>query len=388
MRQLMVILLCLLSPALLAHEGMHMDMPASPELGASAAFDSHGRLYVVDALHGHVRLRHSDDDGRTLSTPINVNAQAERIYDEGENRPKIAFGPHDEIYVSWSQPRAAPWTGFVRFARSLDHGKHFSAPITVHHDRAEITHRFDALAVDGNGRVVVAWIDKRDVIAATAAGKPYLGAAVYYSWSDDGGRSFVPERKLVDQSCECCRIALARMPDGEVAAFFRNIYGDNIRDHAFAVLRTDGQPSHAERATFSEWQIAGCPHHGPGLAIGTGGIRHAVWYEAKNKPAIHYGQLDPGHPPRHAQIIATTGASHADVAVHGHTVWVVWNQVGATGYRLMLRRSGDNGAHFDAAREIASSTGAVGSPQLLQRQGRAFVAWNTASGFRLLRIAP
>ncbi|MEO7051482.1 MAG: sialidase family protein [Rhodanobacter sp.] len=386
MRELLMVLLCLLSPALLAHEGMPMEMPKTPELGASAAFDSHGELYVVDAMDGHVRLRHADDDGRTLSVPVNVNTTAERIYDEGENRPKIVFGAQDEIYVSWSQPRAAPWTGFVRFARSLDHGKHFSAPLTVHHDHAEITHRFDSLAVDGRGRIVVAWIDKRDVIAASAKGQPYLGAAVYYSWSDDGGTSFVPERKLVDQSCECCRISLARTPDGEVAAFFRNIYGDNIRDHAFAVLRTDGQPSHVERATFSEWQIAGCPHHGPGLAIGNDGIRHAVWYEAKEKPTIHYGQLDPGRTPRHAQIIATTGASHADVAVHDDTVWVVWNQVGADGYRLMLRRSGDNGAHFDAVRELASSTGSVGSPQLLQKRGHTFVAWNTANGFRLIEI--
>jgi len=382
MRRLLIVLLCLLAPALMAHEGMHMS--AGPGLGASAAFDSHGRLYVVDAADGHVRLRHSDDDGRTLSAPVEVNTTAERIYDEGENRPKLAFGPHDEIYVSWSQPRTAPWTGFVRFARSLDGGEHFSAPLTVHHDRAEITHRFDALAVDGKGRIVIAWIDKRDVIAATAAGKPYLGAAVYYSWSDDGGASFVPERKLVDQSCECCRIALARTPDGQVAAFFRSIYGDNIRDHAYAVLRTDGQPSHAERATFSQWHIAGCPHHGPGLAIGNDGVRHAVWYEAKDKPSIHYGQLAPGHPPRHAQVLATAGASHADVAVHGNTVWVVWNQVDANGYRLMLRRSSDNGAHFDAAREIVRSAGAVGSPQLLEKQGRAFVAWNTAAGFRLI----
>ncbi|MEO8777153.1 MAG: sialidase family protein [Rhodanobacter sp.] len=388
MRRLISILLCLFSPMLLAHAGMPMEMSDSPALGASAAFDSHGALYVVDALDGHVRLRHSTDNGYTLSAPINVNATAERIYDEGENRPKIAFGPHDEVYVSWSQPRAAPWTGFVRFARSLDHGRHFSAPITVHHDRAEITHRFDALAVDGHGRIVIAWIDKRDVIAATATRKPYLGAAVYYSWSGDDGASFVPERKLVDQSCECCRIALARMPAGEVAAFFRGIYGDNIRDHAFAELPADGRRSHAERATFSDWHIAGCPHHGPGLAIGQDQARHAVWYEAKEKPTIHYGQLDPGHPPRHAQVIATTGASHADVAVHDHTVWVVWNQVGADGYRLMLRRSNDNGAHFDAAREIASSAGAVGSPQLLQKQGHAFAAWNTAKGFHLIGITP
>ncbi len=386
MLRLLIILLCLLSPTLLAHEGMSMDMPKGPELGASAAFDSHGRLYVVDAANGHVRLRHSNDDGRTLSAPVEVNAIAEPIYAEGENRPKIAFGPHDELYVSWSQPRAKPWTGFVRFTRSLDRGEHFSKPLTVHHDHAEITHRFDALAVDGNGRIVIAWIDKRDVIAAMAQGKPYLGAAVYYSWSDDGGASFVPERKLVDQSCECCRIALARLPDGKVAAFFRNIYGDNIRDHAYAVLRTDGQNSRVERATFSDWQIAGCPHHGPGLAVGSDGILHAVWYEAKGKPTIRYGQLDPGHVPQRQLAIATAGASHADVAVHERTVWVIWNQVDAHGYSLMLRRSTDNGANFDATREIARSSGAVGSPQLLQKQGRTFVAWNTATGFRLIGI--
>ena len=251
-RTLLILLACLIAPLAMAHDGMKMTMPNGPELGASAAFDSHGQLYVVDAADGHVRLRHSDNGGKTLSAPVIVNAKSEPIYAEGENRPKIAFGPHDELYVSWSQPRAKPWTGFVRFARSLDHGKHFSVPVTVHHDRQEITHRFDAMAVDGHGRIVIAWIDKRDLIAAEASGKPYLGAAVYYSWSNDGGASFVPERKLVDESCECCRIALSLTPQGDVAAFFRSIYGDNIRDHAYAVLRTDGHESKVSRATFSQ----------------------------------------------------------------------------------------------------------------------------------------
>lgn len=373
----------LLSPTLLqAHDGM--KMPSDPPLGASAAFDSHGRLWVVDAADGHVRLRHSDDHGQTLSTPVDVNTLAEPIYAEGENRPKLAVGPQDQLYVSWSQPRAKPWTGFVRFVRSLDQGVHFSTPITVHHDRAEITHRFDALAVDGKGRVVIAWIDKRDQQAALDHDKPYLGAAIYYSWSGDAGASFVPERKLLDQSCECCRIALARTPHGDIAAFFRAIYGDNIRDHAYAVLRTDGQPSHVERASFSDWQIAGCPHHGPGLAIGSDGVRHAVWYEGSHGPTIWYGQLDPGHPPRHALKIAGPGAAHADVIVQQRTVWLAWNQVSAQGYQLMLRHSADNGLHFDAARTIAQSTVAVAEPQLLKDHGRIYVAWNTASGFRMV----
>lgn len=384
MRQLIPALLCLLSSVALAHDMPGMQMPREPALGASAAFDAHGRLWVADAADGHVRLRHSDDLGKTLSLPVDVNAVAEPIYDEGENRPKIAFGSKGELYVSWSQPRAKPWTGFVRFARSPDGGAHFSTPVTVHHDRAEITHRFDALAVDGHGRVVVAWIDKRDMEAAQAKGQPYLGAAVYYSWSDDAGKSFVPERKLMDNSCECCRIALARTPGGEVAAFFRGIYGDNIRDHAWALLPIDGKAPHPERATFDDWRIAACPHHGPGLAIAADGVRHAVWYEAKHGPAIWYGQLDPGHPPKHLLKLGGPGASHADVAVHGKTVWLAWNQVDANGYTLMLRVSADGGLHFDAARAIAHSSAAVGSPQLLTRQGRAFVAWNTADGFRIV----
>jgi hypothetical protein len=382
MRRLLLLLLCLAVAPVVAHE--HMAMSKEPPLGASAAFDTQGRLWVVDAADGHVRLRHSDDLGKTFSAPMPVNATPEPIYAEGENRPKLAFGPDGEIYVSWSQPRAKPWTGFVRFARSLDGGTHFSIPITVHRDRAEITHRFDALAVDGKGRVVVAWIDKRDQAAAEAAGKPYLGAAVYYAWSGDRGASFVPERKLAAHSCECCRIALSKTPNGEVVAFFRAIYGDNIRDHAYATLRTDGGPAQAERATFSGWHIAGCPHHGPGLAIGSDGTRHAVWYEASGKPTIWYGQLQPGQRAAHAQAIAGAGASHADVAVHDASVWIAWNQVDAQGEALMLRRSDDGGLHFGPPHALANSTAAVGSPQLLQHDGRAYVAWNTAAGFRLL----
>ena len=96
--------------------------------------------------------------------------------------------------------------------------------------------------------------------------------------------------------------------------------------------------------------------------------------------------MQPGHAPTHARVVAGKGASHADVAVFGRTVWVAWNQVDADGTALMLRTSADNGAHFDAARAIARSKDAVGSPQLLQKNGQASVAWNTAAGFRLVSV--
>jgi hypothetical protein len=86
-------------------------------------------------------------------------------------------------------------------------------------------------------------------------------------------------------------------------------------------------------------------------------------------------------------VLAREGASHADVAVHGRTVWIAWNQVSAAGYALMLRRSDDNGLHFSAPVALAHNTEAVGSPQLLVKDGKAFVAWNTLNGFRLVPAA-
>jgi hypothetical protein len=378
----MLSLIALAAPAAHAHDmaGMANEAP----LGFDAALDNAGHLWVVDTVGEHIRVRRSDDMGRDFALSTIVNPTGEPIYAEGENRPKIALGAKGELYVTWSQPRKAPWTGFVRFSRSLDGGAHFDPPKTVHHDTAEITHRFDSLAVDGKGNLIIAWIDKRDLEAATKAHKPYLGAATYYSWSTDRGASFAPEQKITDQSCECCRIALARAPDGQIDAFFRAIYGDNIRDHAYAHLPVGG-PATVARATFTQWHIEGCPHHGPSLAIDTAGTRHAVWFSAANgKPEISYGQLQPGKPPTHGFTVASNGASHADLTVDGKHVWIAWHQMTEHGLELMLRESTDGGVSFGEPRAIAHTDGASGWPKLIVHDHRAFVAWNPGGQFRLV----
>jgi hypothetical protein len=369
-----------------AHDDMAgMAMGHEAPLGFDAAIDPTGQLWVVDTVGEHVRARRSDDMGRTFAMSTIVNPTGEPLYAEGENRPKIALGPKGELYVSWSQPRKLPWTGFVRFSRSLDGGTHFDTPKTVHTDRAEITHRFDSLAVDGKGDIVIAWIDKRDVEAAKVEGKPYLGAATYYSWSADRGASFAPERKIVDESCECCRIALARAPDGSIDAFFRAIYGDNIRDHAYATLPTGKGAPKVERATFTQWHIEGCPHHGPSLAIDGSGVRHAVWFSAADgKATIWYGQLQPGREPAHLAAVASAGASHADLIADGKHVWIAYHQVSAKGLDLILRESEDGGATFGEPRAIAHTPDASGWPKLVLWQHRAFVAWNPGGQFRLV----
>jgi hypothetical protein len=376
-----MLILLFAAAAAQAHEGTRGDADA---LGASAAMAPDGRIWVASAHDGHVLLRHSIDAAHTLGDPVVVNAQAEPVAASAENRPKLALGPRGEIYVSWTSPLPRPYTGRIRFARSLDGGAHFSAPITVHHDRAEITHRFDALAVDAAGRVLVLWIDKRDLEAARAAGEPYRGAAVYYAWSGDRGASFAMERKLADHSCECCRIAVAAAPDGGIGAMWREIYGDNLRDHAFAMLHADHAAPAPARVTFTQWHIEGCPEQGPGLAIAADGTRHAVWFSAADdRPTIWYGRIAPGVEPAHRIAVAGSGAAHAAIGVAGAHVWIAWNRIAGAKVALMLRRSDDAGAHFGSARELARSNVAA-SPEVLVHGGRAFVAWNTAEGFRLL----
>jgi len=392
---LLLMVACLVPLAANAHgDDGHMEMaPASagPSLGASAAFSSDGTLWVVTASGGHVLLRRSADFGKTFGVPVEVNAKHQNIDSFGENKPNVAIGQRGQIYVTWVEKLPEKWASYVWFSRSTNGGKTFDAPLIVHRDHAWLTHSFDALKVNGKGQPVVAWIDARDHVASMKqygmkGPHAYKGLAMYYAWSADGGKSFVPGEKVMDHSCECCRLALAREPNGVVAAFFRGVYDDNVRDHAFSMLPTDGGTPLPERSTFNEWQVAACPEQGPGLAISADGVRHVVWYEGKGGPHIWYGQLDPGHAPQYRLQIGGPGASHADVAVYGQTVWVAWNLVSAAGYALKVRNSTDGGRSFGEARTVAESAVAVYSPQLLVHKGRAWIAWNTLSGFRLIPV--
>ncbi|HRE16983.1 MAG TPA: exo-alpha-sialidase, partial [Rhodocyclaceae bacterium] len=105
-------------------------------------------------------------------------------------------------------------------------------------------------------------IDKRDLEAAKTGKMPYRGAAIYTAVSTDHGRSFQPEQKVADYSCECCRIAIAEDDDGSPLLLWRHVYAPNERDHAVAKLRADGSAASVQRATHDRWKIDACPHHG------------------------------------------------------------------------------------------------------------------------------
>ncbi|MHB9119068.1 MAG: sialidase family protein [Burkholderiales bacterium] len=367
-----------------------MGHASHAELGTSAAFAPDGRLFAISRQGDHLVLYRSEDEGKHWSSPVIVNDQPEAISADGENRPKLAFTHDGGLLVSWTRPMSKPYSGEIRLARSGD-GRHFSVPITVHRDRSEITHRFDSMVVAGDGRVVLAWIDKRDLEAAKSRKTAYRGAAIYVATSTDGGRSFQPERKLADHSCECCRIASAVDSDGAPLFMWRHVFAPNERDHALARIKPDGTPEAVLRATFDHWRIDACPHHGPSLAVDSDGVRHAVWFNQKNgEGRVFYGRLQAGKDGIAVigqRTVGSSRAEHADLAVSGRRIALVWKEFDGERTRIFSELSPDGGQSFSRAIEVATTDGPSDQPRALQHGDALYAFWRTErEGMRVFRL--
>jgi hypothetical protein len=198
------------------------------------AFDRSGRLWLAFNQGDFIYVTSSEDLGRSFRPAVPVNPEPEAIDANGEGRPKLAILDDGTVLVTWTQTLDVPYTGLIRFSRSTDGGKSFSAPVSLNDDGLVTGHRFDALAVTPSGDVLVAWIDKRDLERALSEGTEYAGAAIYTASSHDGGRTFEPNRKLKDHVCECCRLSFAFDADGKAALLFRDVLDTEIRDHSLA----------------------------------------------------------------------------------------------------------------------------------------------------------
>lgn len=368
--------------------GMKMGKAVRPELGSSAVFAPDGSLLVVAKQGEHLMIYRSADEGRSWSPPEVVNAQPEAISADGENRPKIAFAADGGVLVSWTHPFPRPNTGAIRLARA-DDGRNFSAPQTVHRDTAEITHRFESMLSLPDNRVILAWIDKRDLEVAKTNKAPWRGAGIYAAISLDGGRSFQPEYKLADHSCECCRVTSALDRDGAPLFMWRHVFEPNERDHALARLKPDGQVESVQRATFDRWKVDGCPHHGPSLVVDEQGMRHAVWFNQKDGAGrVFYGQLVPGAEVRveGQRQVGGARAAHADMAAAGGKLAIAWKEFDGERTQLRAQVSSDGGKSFTEI-ALAATDAASDQARVIRRHDKLFVFWRTEKeGFRLFPL--
>jgi len=389
MKKLLAIFCTLLSLNAFAHEAHTMGSKST--LAISVAFDSNGKLWRASVRNGFVLVDASEDLGKSFSESVKVNQSEQKIGADGEARPKIAIDSKGNIYLTWTEALKTPFAGYVWFSRSINGGKSYEKPYVVHQDRAEITHRFDALNVAPDGKITVAWVDKRDLMAAKAADKPYDGAAIYYAISADAGKTFAPEQKLADSSCECCRIALTNKPDGTVVAMWRHVFAGSERDHAIAEINSNKPPA-IVRASFGHWKIDGCPHHGAALAYGEGFGYHMAYFDgAGDKPSLMVSRMDGeawvSSPPKKFGNMKNS-AGHPALLSLGDKVWLVWKETNAAKEtEIYQMKSVDGGKSWDDAKRIFMTKDKADYPQLIENKGKVFLAINTVvEGFNLVPI--
>lgn len=378
-----------------AHEEHTKHAAQAAPLAISLAFDTQGTLWRASVKDGFVVVDASHDMGKTFSAPVKVNTTPQKIGADGEARPKIALSKEGNVYVTWTEALRKPFSGYVWFARSVNGGKTFEQTFTVHQDKAEITHRFDALHIAPNGEITVLWVDKRDLEAAKKSGKKYDGAAIYYAVSADNGKSFVPEKKLADSSCECCRIVTATKPDGTVVALWRHVFEGSERDHMIAEVPHQEIFAKPHRATFGHWQIDGCPHHGAALANGGEGKEwwgyHMAYYDGNDKkPGLYYSRMDGI---AWASSPAKQFGDHINQAGHpallslDNKVYLVWREQKDSISSIMGMISHDDGKNWSAPQTLAKSQQKTDYPILLQHQSKPYLAWNVADeGLHLIEI--
>ena len=355
----------------------------------TAAFDNDGNLWVAFEFGGRVYVSMAEDDFDAFSSPVAVNEAAEEIDVNGENRPKIAIGPGGEVYVSWTRKLPGGFNGEIRFSRSLDGGSSFEPARTINDDGLVTGHRFETLLVDADGNVFLAWIDKRELVAAKAAGEEYAGAAVYYSVSSDRGKTFFANRKVSSHSCECCRIAASETPDGEVALFYRGIFGDNIRDHAFAMIDAGSVTKPMRRATDDDWYIEGCPHHGPAIASAGENAFDLAWFtNGRNRSGVYYARLSPDNGQLEQLIPVSTAASagHPSLSRVPGRLLLAWKEFNGERTEVRLIESGDDGRSWSEPATLVSTERDSDHPFLVARGADVFLSWHSAE--EGLRIVP
>ena len=384
-----IILFIAIAKNVYAHEGHDHG----PPLAISLAIGEQGDLLRLSVQDGFVTFDKAKDTvPLVFTTKLRINQQAQKIGTDGDARPKIAVANNGNIYITWTQQLPSPYTGYIWFSRSTDGGKSFSKPIIVHHDQAEITHRFDAITVTASGRIYVAWVDKRDMIAAKKAGQSYDGAAIYYAVSDDHGLSFSRERKVADNSCECCRIAMISDEQGHATLMWRHLFDNGVRDHAIANIGPEEVTHQIHRASFGNWKIDACPHHGPAIARGGDWGYHMAWFDGGDNAGLFYARMDGNawvSSPAKRFGDVNKQAGHPALVSLGESVWLAWKERTENVSEIKLAKSEDGGRSWIAPVTLTQTQDKSDYPQLHVKDHQVYLAWNThKNGLVWMKLSP
>ena len=389
MRLLISIAALALTVAPAAAQHQHGKPGSTPEaFTATPAFAPDGTLWVMRPAGDRIVVQRSTDLGKTFADPVTVTPEPMNLDWGPDARARIVVDPKGQLVVTFGTFQDSHFNGRAYFARSSDGGASFTQPRPLTADTT--SQRFEVAGVDPAGRVFAAWLDKRTVAKARAAGRAYPGAALAYAW-EDGDAGFSNTSIALDNTCECCRLGLAFAGAGRPAVVFRNIFPGSVRDHGVITFRDPATPGPVRRVSVDDWKIEACPHHGPSPGDRT---RRLV-----SRRLVHRRRRAQGPvlcPRRFRRRALLPAAAVVDcnrqparpyLLANGSALHLVWKEFDGDKVAVRWQVSHDSGRQWSPPAPSPRRTDASDHPLLVADRQRTYLSWLTKNeGYRLIPL--
>lgn len=314
--------------------------------------------------------------GGPLGASVVVNRPEELPYGRQE-APALAVNG-EEVFITWAltHPKISPDKPFsseLRLSRSVAGGRSFLPSVLVNDDNQVMTHSFDSLHLGHDGVLHIAWIDGRE-------GKKEPGT--FAARSADQGTTITKNVKLDDNTCVCCRTAMATGPDGTRYVAWRKVFPGSIRETVVA-RSTDGGETFSDPVVVGHdgWAFFGCPHRPASIGVDRQGRLYVVWYTegADESPTVYVTTSDDQGrtfaPKRALNVSKGTFPDHPQMAVDGAgRVVVVWEEQSPVRREAVMSVSLDRGVTFGKPVKLNEKRGQ--SPTVaVNEQGLVALAW-------------
>lgn len=281
----------------------------------------------------------------TFENQVTVPASS-GISTSAESMGKVAFKADGTVIAVYSKRflnEKNPYAGAIYYSSSVDDGKTWTASQFLHSDT---THNYGRSFFDittlKDGEIAAVWLDGR-------YGKSIKGSALFFNKTLKG-KNFGVDSCLERGTCECCRTEILTDQVGNIHLAYRNITlptalaDKQVRDMGYKVSTDNGNTFTAVKTISNDnWEIDGCPHSGPSLAVTKDGI-NAVWFTAGGGSGIYNASLNKNANFNKRRLITAHGKHPQLIALANDQLIMVCEELNAEPAAEPMKMNHSNGA--------------------------------------------